>query len=1066
MSDTIIRTYLNGIEQHSKRGIATEHTYRGTLQKLLEDIGTGISAINEPKRIECGAPDFLVEHTSGSANLTIGYVEAKDINVSLDTVEEGEQLSSYRRALNNLILTNYLEFRWYVNGNKQKSARLATLSSNGSLILEKGGVNNVEDLLQTFFEHTFEPIRKPQELAKRMARLTHMIRDIIIDTFHTKLASNNLKDLYTAFQETLLPDLNETVFADMFAQTLAYGLFAARYNHKGNKPFRREDAIREIPRTNPFLRKLFNTIAGPDLDDEPFVGFVDELAQILAYTDMDVVLADFGKRTWQEDPIVHFYETFLAQYDPELKQLRGVYYTPDPVVSYIVRSVDTLLRTHFDCADGLADTETIPYSSIDADGKEQIKHTPRVLLLDPATGSATFPYHVIAHIRETYRQMGNAGMWSSYVREHLLPRLFGFELLMAPYTMAHLKLSMQLAAFDLPEEERSTWAYDFQTNERLAIYMTNALDEALKKSEVMFGHYISEEANEAVSVKNGYPVMVIMGNPPYAGHSANLSRKKVIDHRTNKAKWVTTSIGNLLQDYYYVDGKKLQDRNTKWLQDDYVKFIRFAQWRIEKTGYGILAFITNHGYLDNRTFRGMRQSLIRSFDEIYVLNLHGNSNKKERSPDGTKDENVFDIQQGVAIGIFVKKKNQRTDHQTAVYHADLWGPRAKYERTGQEQQLVGGKYHWLAQNDVSTVKWTQVKPVSPSYKFVPQDTSLQPEFNSNWLLSEALTTNNVGVVTGQNANTIAFSTLEAEKLADEKELAHNVIKPFLFHPFDIRHILYAKEVVTRTRPGIMHHILKGENIGLIATSQTQDTWGVLVTNQIIAHKSLATYDISTLFPLYLYPKSGENLFAEDKRHPNFATPFIKAIAAKLNIQFIPEGKGNLDEYFGPEDILDYIYAVLYSPAYRERYEEFLKSEFPRIPLTSNSTLFRTLCAYGSRLVELHLMQKFGTPSIKYPSSGDDIITKINYIYSEATPEKSRIWINNKQYFEGIQPETWEFHIGGYQVCKQWLSDRQKQHLSFTDIQHYQRTVAALAETITLMEQIDSIIEKHGGWPLQ
>ncbi len=517
MSETALQGYLSAIEKDYQSGQATEYTYRGALKALLEALDANVSARNEPKHIKCGAPDYMIERN----NLTIGYIEAKDIDISLDKVEKDEQLKRYLRALDNLILTNYLEFRWYVQGEKRMTARLATPRTDRRLRLDKEGAVAVEEILRSFLEQSAEPIRKPHELAKRMARLAHMIRDIITTAFEQRIASRNLQDLYQAFQDVLLPELKAAEFADMFAQTMAYGLFAARYNHTQSRPFRRDDAAREIPRTNPFLRRLFGAIAGPDLDDEPFVGFVDKLAQVLAFTDMEAVLADFGKHTRQEDPIVHFYETFLIQYDPKLRELRGVYYCPEPVVSYIVRSVDHLLREHFDCPDGFADTNIVSHSYVDKDGNERVEDVPRVLVLDPATGTGTFLYHVIALIRENYQQMGNAGMWSSYVRQHLLQRLFCFELLIAPYAMAHLKLGMQLASVDLPEAERATWAYDFTTDERLGIYLTNTLDEALKRSQVLFGSYISDEANEAARVKQGYPVMVVLGNPPYSGHSAN-----------------------------------------------------------------------------------------------------------------------------------------------------------------------------------------------------------------------------------------------------------------------------------------------------------------------------------------------------------------------------------------------------------------------------------------------------------------------------------------------------------------------------------------------------------------
>lgn len=1079
MSQAVLTSYLTEIEKAYKTGKATEHTYRPALRDLLEskDLleseGTDITALNEPKRVKCGAPDYVVEN----GNLTIGYVEAKDIGISLDKIEKDEQLKRYRNALNNLVLTDYLEFRWYVDGEKRMTATLATPGKGKSLTLDKVGAKQVEELLTSFLQHSAEAIRKPQELAKRMARLAHMIRDIIIDAFNQRAASQTLKDLYTAFQQVLLPELIEPDFADMFAQTLAYGLFAARYNHDNKKPFSRNDAAKEIPRTNPFLRRLFGAIAGPDLDDEPFVGFVDELAQVLAYTDMDAVLADFGKHTRAEDPIVHFYETFLAQYDPKLRELRGVYYTPDPVVSYIVRSVDALLRTHFDCADGLADTGTVTYSYTDEEGKKQSQQMPRVLILDPATGTATFPYHVIAHIRDTYRQMGNAGMWSSYVREHLLPRLFGFELLIAPYAMAHLKLGMQLAAIDLPKEERATWAYDFQGDERLGIYLTNTLDGARKRSNVLFGRYISDEANEASQVKQGYPVMVVLGNPPYSGHSANRSWKKVLNKKTNKEKIVPTFIGELLREYFQVDGVALGERNPKWLQDDYVKFIRFAQWRIEQTGYGILAFITNHGYLSNLTFRGMRQSLVQSFDDIYILDLHGNSKKKERPPDEIKDENVFDIQQGVAIGIFVKRRQSNSSTRKAnVYHIDLWGEREVYKKVGQETKLAGGKYNWLAENDISTTEWRKLNPNKPFYFFMPQNENLSQEYDNGTKITDALSVYTVGLTSGQDAKTIAFTEEEAQELASSFGIDQDITKRILYRPFDRKFIVYAKQVITRPRTEVMRHMLAGKNLAIATTRSIEIGRGwehVLCSEDLVQLHTVSLKEINYMFPLYLYPDPKQNGLFEDPptgapggRRPNLAPDFTQKFSAKLNLQFIQDGRGDLQATLGPENIFNYMYAVFHSPSYRERYAEFLKIDFPRLPLTSNIDLFRELCKFGGRLVELHLMEKFGKITTRFPEPGNNLIEKVAYTVDPHEPEKGRVWINKTQYIEGVPPEVWEFHIGGYQVCEKWLKDRKSRQFTHSDFQHYQRIVAALAETITLMEQIDEAIEEHGGWPIQ
>ena len=1108
-NETILHDYLKEIESFYKLGIAKEHSYRATLQTMLARLVPGVRAVNEPKRVECGAPDYVVLRSTCGDSLTIGYIEAKDTGIPLDKIEKDEQLKRYLHALDSLILTDYLEFRWYIKGEKEMTARLATTHGGKSLTPDKEGIKAAGDLLCSFLQHSADPIRKPEELAKRMARLTHMIRDITIQAFDEREASDTLKGLYEAFKTVLLPDLPTTEFADMFAQTLAYGLFAARYNHKGKELFNRSDAAKEIPRTNPFLRKLFGTIAGADFDDEPFIGFVNELTKVLGVTDMDAVLADFGKRTRREDPIVHFYETFLTQYDPRLRELRGVYYTPEPVVSYIVRSVDYLLREHFDCPDGLADTSTVNYSYVEENGERRTGRSPRVLLLDPACGTGTFLYSIIDLIRETYRKAGNAGMWSAYVRELLLPRLFGFELLMAPYAVAHLKLGMQLAALDLPQEERRDWAYDFETDERLGVYLTNTQEQAFSRSKLLPGGFISDEANEAARVKQDCPVMVVLGNPPYSGHSAN------------NGEWVTGLLhgddgrsGKKAGNYFEVDGKPLGERNPKWLNDDYVKFMRFAQWRIELTGYGILAFITNHGYLDNPTFRGMRQCLMQSFDEIYVLDLHGNAKKKERAPDGTKDENVFDIQQGVAIGIFVKRQRKADESQIKnIHHTHLWGPREVYEKTFQGQRLAGGKYYWLAENDVTTTEWTKLTPQSPFYLFVPQDIDLRAEYEQGWSVTNILLTHSVGIVTARDALTIHWNRDEAWKIMTDfvslptedarikYELGKDVkdwkvvwaqedlkksgptkdnVTPVLYRPFDVRYTCYTgnpKGFHCRPRSHVMRHMLTGENLALITSRLTKgETFKhVQATRNIVEVICMSpnTSNNGFVFPLYLYPEPNKKgLFdthfssnTPGGRRPNLEPAFITDVSNKLNMQFIPDGKGDLQQTFGPEDIFDYMYAIFHSPTYRERYAEFLKIDFPRLPLTSNTDLFREVCKPGERLVGLHLMEKFGKGLSRYPVKGNNMVEKVEYLEPRDQPEQGRVYINKVQYFEGVPPEVWNFHVGGYQVCQKWLKDRKGRVLSFEDIQHYQRIVAALGETIELMEKIDEVIEEHGGWPI-
>jgi predicted helicase len=622
------------------------------------------------------------------------------------------------------------------------------------------------------------------------------------------------------------------------------------------------------------------------------------------------------------------------------------------------------------------------------------------------------------------------------------------------------------------------------------------------RCKLLLGSFISDEANEAAKVKQNYPVMVVIGNPPYSYESANTG------------SWISS----LVRDYYQVDGKPLGERNPKGLQDDYVKFIRFAQWRIEQTGYGILAFISNHGYLDNPTFRGMRQSLLQSFDDIYVLDLHGNSKKKERSPDGSKDENVFDIQQGVVIGIFVKRKTKAdTSHTATVRHAHLWGPREVYEKKmGPTQRLVDGKYYWLAENELATTEWTILEPLSPFYLFVPQNADLRAEYSGLWKLSELVLLNSVGIATSRDNLTIHYSSQElmntvrrfgslskeeareefslgsdtrdwqvhlAQEDVNQQPISGEYVKKILYRPFDFRYTYYTgrtRGFISMPRYELIRHMLYA-NLAICVGRQGQaigsDKWDLIFCGKLMEDYNLYRRGNNACFPLYLYPDLKKDaLFdtnptstAPGNRRPNLSPAFITDISNKLNMQFIPDGKGDLQQTFGPEDIFNYMYAVFHSPTYRARYVEFLKIDFPRLPLTSNTDLFRELCSLGERLVGLHLVEKFGKALPKYPAKGNNLVEKVEYLEPKNqgdSAEQGRVYINKTQYFEGVPPEVWNFHVGGYQVCHKWLKDRKGRVLSFEDIQHYQRIVAALAETIELMEQVDEVIEAHGGWPVE
>ncbi len=1049
-------------------GHATEHSYRAALQGLVEGLaGGGARALNEPAHAECGAPDFIVVRDG----VPLGHIECKDVGAPLDRVEAGEQLGRYRRGLPNLILTDYLEFRRYANGAPRETARLGRIDAAGAFAPDGGGAARVAALFEAFFSADSPTVASARELAARMAGKARLLRDGVARILAREGEAGAFHEMLTGYRATLIPDLGAADFADLHAQTAAYGLFAARCLHgPGAGPFTRQSAA--FTDTTPFLRDVFGQVAGPGIDRR-IAWIVDDLALLLQRADMTAILEDFGRRTRREDPVVHFYEDFLAAYDPGLRETRGVYYTPEPVVSYIVRSVDRLLRSRFGLADGLADTA----ATVDAEGRP----SPRVLILDPAAGTGTFLREAVSLIRSTIEDKGLGGGWADYVRRHLLPRLSGFELLMAPYAICHLKLALEIGGpgFALPEDGR------------LGVYLTNALEEAREADAAgpLFAREVAREAAGADAVKRDRPVMAVIGNPPYSGHSAN------------RGAWIAGLLrgrdgGEPAGSYFEVDGRPLGERNPKYVNDDYVKFFRFAQWRIERTGEGVLGFVTNHNYLDAPTLRGMRQRLMESFDDIYILDLHGNAKKRERAPDGGKDENVFDIQQGVAIGLFVKRADGG-GAPARVRHADLWGMR--------EAGADGGKYGWLADNDVDSTRWRELAPRAPFYLFVPRDEALAAEYEAGWRLTDIFPVNSVGIVTARDRLAIRwtpeemrraaaeFASLPEEEARTRYDLGRDVdewkvawaqedihahpdadahVAPILYRPFDIRYAYYTgrtRGFMSRPRRAVMGHMRAGPNLALLSCrqqSQAGAEWALCGVTRSIAEScalSNKTREIGSLFPLYVYPCGPENAL-ERGREPNLSPEFVEAARAAFEPELFSEGAGDPAAAAGPEDIFHYIYAVLHSPEYRRRYADFLKSDFPRIPLSGKRELFAALAGLGRRLAALHLMNDDAGAPPAFPRPGSDTVERPRYA-EPACDEPGRVWINADQYFEGVSPEAWNFAVGSYRPARKWLQDRKGRALSFDDIAHYRRLCAALAETPRIMARIDRAIDAHGGWPI-
>lgn len=1028
-----ISKYLETIQLRYKTGISREHTYRGDLQSLLMAILPDILVTNEPVRVACGAPDYVLTNK----DIPVGYIEAKDIGIDLNSKTLKEQFERYKSGLSNLIFTDYLDFHFYKDGLFTTSVSIGKIDGNNIIPLPENFVT-FENLIQNFAVTITQTIKSPTKLAEMMAGKAKLMADVIeksLDHDDETETKSSLKQQMLSFKQMLIHDIDNTAFADIYAQTIAYGMFAARYHDPTLPTFSRQEAATLIPKSNPFLRKLFQDIAGYDLD-ERLVWMVDELVSIFLATDVADIMKNFGRSTKQEDPVVHFYETFLASYNPALRKARGVWYTPQPVVNFIVRAVDDILKTEFNLPQGLADTSKIKVKTkhitkATTDQRSKLKEVEteqevhKVQILDPATGTGTFLAEVVKHIYKKFE--GQQGIWSNYVNQHLIPRLNGFELLMASYAIAHLKMDMLL----------TETGYKATTDQRFRIFLTNSLEEAHPDTGTLFSSWLSDEADQANAIKRDTPVMVVMGNPPYSGESIN------------KGEWIM----DLMEDYKKEPGgiEKLNERNPKWVNDDYVKFIRFGQHFIEKHGSGILAFINPHGFLDNPTFRGMRWNLLKTYDTIYTLDLHGNSKKRETSPDGMSDINVFDIEQGVSINIFVKSGKKTLTELGKVFHYDLYGKREL-------------KYDFLTQNSLSTIPYKQLPNIFPNYYFIPKDFTGQEIYNEGFSINKLFAVNNAGIVTANDSILIDDNDERLRYKVDKhynSQFNQAYVKTVSYRPFENKFIYFDTDLIERSRLNLMKHLIDRNNIAItsIRINKEKEFSGIFITKNI-ADARLSDRFLTTVFPLYLYPNDTNQIAIDEKPKsiPNLNLDIVNKIAKSAGLNFEaqenPEGATVETNQFHPIDILDYIYAVLHSPTYREKYKEFLKIDFPRIPYPTNSKQFYDLVDLGSKLRKLHLLESEESEKYitQYPQEGNNEVLKPLF-------KEGRVYINETQYFDNVPEVAWNFYIGGYQPAQKWLKDRKGRVLEFDDILHYQKIIVALKRTSEIMVEIDKVMEE-------
>jgi len=1018
----------------------TEQSGRPALKTLLDVFAAkerppaGVQ--HEPKQVpNKGAPDFKVTRQG----MILGYVENKGIGENLDKVLKSDQITRYRSLSDNILLTDYLHFIWINKEDIQRETLChATDLETPRYVLREDRVAAVGKLLDGFFSTPPEGIDKAEQLALALATRSRLLRDYLDEELarqHREHKEERLYGLFEAFRTQVFHELTLNEFADAFAQTLAYGLFLAKLN-AGNKQVDLHNVKQFIPGSFRLIKELadfLDVLENESYGDIRWV--VEEILSITNSLDLAAIHEDLSfrhrrvrrgvkakseeeARVFERDPFVYFYEDYLSLYDPQLRETRGVYYTPPPVVNFIVRAIDETLKDKdiFGIADGLADHK-------------------QVTVLDFACGTGTFLVEVFEQI---FENIGGptSGKADLIVRDHMLKNIYGFEYLIAPYTIAHLKLSQYLA-------DRG---HKLSDAERLLIYLTNTL-EPIEPQKNWILPELTHEVEAAQDVKEK-PILVITGNPPYSGHSRNMGpvARASIDA------------------YKIVDGKPLGERNPKWLQDDYVKFIRFAQMKMDAVKEGIVGVITNHSYLSNPTFRGMRQSLINTFDQIIVLDLHGSTKPKETPPDGVVDENVFEIQKGVAISLLVKRPGLKR----GIWYGELWG-----------KQLA--KYEVLARQELAKQDTVELEPVSPFYLFIPQNRVLWAEYNEGWPIPEIFPTNVLGFQTHRDHFAVARSRHEIEARVadlrndrmndqqlrdkyglkdnrdwqlkraraalDDQEGDQKKIVRCAYRPFDERWCWFGNEVMDYPRRELLDHVANRENVCLGVGRQGQavsDEWQVVTVSTTPMDANIFTRGGVNVFPLYLYAHGDKNK-AND--------PYDGAVENRVE-NISADFREWLDERFAPhysaEEVMGYVYAVLHAPTYRERYTGFLGIDFPRIPFPEDSADFELMSGLGWELMQTHLLREAPNEGLgKYLGKGENVVETLRYEELEKA-----IWINDTQKFAPVPLEIWDFQVGGHQVLAKYLKDRKRVQLTLDEINNVENVANVIAFTIAQMTQID------------
>ena len=1004
----MLSTYLNELKDIKSRN-GSEYSYRTALKTILK----GLIFTDEPTGKGKNKIDMEV-YTKES--LVAFYIETKDPKEDLSHKKHQDQFNRYKATYSKLLITNFIDFEFYKDGVLIGSCKLDETDSTC--------FSKFNNLLDNFMASTIQ-FNNPLALAKKLADKTKLLKADILETLNAddieieqKVKTKKKYKLVSyrnEFKKMLIEDIDNNQFADLYAQTLTYGLFASRYYaYQKNQTsiFTRSDASNYIPSTNPLLKQFFEVTSNGKNDlSQNINNLIDSITTILANTDMSKIISNL--KLANNDIVIHFYENFLEQYDPELRKQMGVWYTPVEVVDYIVKGVDEILKTKFSIKDGISSSEkhNYTYKKKIKVGENQYKtekvvreNVHKVQILDPATGTGNFLNSVVSYIKSNHKY---PSLWNDYVNKDLIPRLNGFELMMPSYVMAHMKM------YEILKDSLS------EDTERFNIYLTNTLNGAVDvEDSLLVSHsdlvyQLNEEAIGANRVRQEQPVMVVLGNPPYNGRSKNNG----------------TYITDLMSEYAIANSNGA-------LNDDYIKFMRYAQNLIDQNGSGVIAYISNSSFLSSIGMTNMRKSLLESFDEIYILNF--------------KDENIFKIVTPVCISFFVKTTKKAPKTLGKVYYHEIKGTKED-------------KFRYCNTGCSLESDFASIPIIAPEYYFYPQDINIKKTYEKNsFSLGNIFNSQSIGVISKcdllvidselsrlqSKINTYLATKVRPKGVSESvlkrglkvKSLKDGIFTTIPTKPFDNQH--YFDSDLSDSRVLNMRDHTKAKKqlfLNFTSSNRDQNSYShILFTKEIIRHNFFLGVHNECCAPLYQYREATP--LSPASQTTNFTTDFLNKFGKAISKSHQDDPTLTTDQTFSSLDAMDYIYGVLNDKAYTTKYNQFLKSNYPRVPYPKSIATFISYKDAGSKLRSVHLDDTTQDSKSTYNATTNNKIEKVTF-------SNNKLYFNKSSFFDNITQDMFDFKVGASQPLKNWLESRKEDSFDESMVEQFLNVIYKVRNSI-------------------